>query len=372
MSLKLLFVALLAGCLWPVAGLTQSLFDPETSLRIGLRADAAPFAYISGSAQNVRSLTRDSILPKSIEFNGDIYEGYVIQICAAALARMRDVSGVGFTFERVTALNRMEQLDSGAIDVLCDPATITQSRLSAPDVTVSVPIYLSGIGFAKNELNRMVFPHWPCQGHLVGLVEATTADVDGIQRVLDGDGIAPSYVDALAKFIGLRTAGTEAINAWAAEQYQRCIDNPNVSRPVEAPAENPDWASSDKEIVRVYDTHTDLAEAFCAREVYYYVGDIEIVLRTLRNYTDRNPGIDCPHTVSDKTYSSERYGIFMHFTPGEPARMAAMLAFQQALNQEIHRGRDSILVTAFREHFDAQKISRALDLFFWSVVSDDG
>ena len=121
-------------------------------------------------------------------------------------------------------------------------------------------------------------------------------------------------------------------------------------------------------VVKSYPNHVALAQALCRGEIYYSVGDLEIVARALEAVT-KNEMPDCPAEVDPQVFSEERYGIFVHISPEMNQSDRLAQAFLRQLSVEIHKGTDSALVRSFSDNFDRSRISRSLDLFFWSIVA---
>ena len=158
----------------------------QADLVIGVRADAPPFSYLHAPRLEDR-LTEDA--PSDVV--GEVFTGYMINICTAVLTEMRKVETFSVRFEEVEAKDRFLALKTGAVNVLCDPATINRERLADPTVFVSPPVYLSGVGRAQS-IDRQWVAHWPCIGPVVGIVEGTTA-ARSVKMIADSFGFGETF-----------------------------------------------------------------------------------------------------------------------------------------------------------------------------------
>ncbi len=95
------------------------------TLRLGVRADAAPFSAADGSGG---------------------YAGYTVDLCRAVVERAAGASGrpIAAQFVAVDAGNRFEALAEGRIDLLCEATSRTVSRLDQADFTL--PTFVTGPG----------------------------------------------------------------------------------------------------------------------------------------------------------------------------------------------------------------------------------
>lgn len=118
-AVALLFPAIAA------AGVLERVAETKT-LRIGYRADAAPFSH---------------------EPQKGVVEGYSVDLCRAVADTLKadlKLVAIAIQYIRVTAENRFQALQNGAIDLLCGPTTMTVSRRQVVDF--SLPIFVDGAG----------------------------------------------------------------------------------------------------------------------------------------------------------------------------------------------------------------------------------
>ena len=122
--------ALLLGLAAALPATAASALDKvrdSGKMTFGYRADARPFAY------------SDSGKPA----------GYAVALCeriGAAMKAELKLPELKIEYQPVTAANRFEQLEQGAIDLSCGTDTPTLERRASVDF--SLPIFLSGVGAA--------------------------------------------------------------------------------------------------------------------------------------------------------------------------------------------------------------------------------
>jgi ABC-type amino acid transport substrate-binding protein len=312
----------------PIEAATPAECAADTdSIRIGVRNDARPFSYkLEGTRRS------DSRLPRP---GGSYYDGYVARICGNVMA---EVQRQGVTTFEVCPVEdptkRFEDLESGKIDILCDPSTITDPRLEK--LMSSPPIYLSGITVATNTIFPDVFPCGP----LIGVVGGTTSDQYGIAEILRA-GEFPKLEAEIRAALANNAPRPECLKA----------------------ADEPGGAAACREDpIYLGPSHDDVARRFCNHEIAYYVGDIEIVKANL----DAIP--NCDYKGASMTYTDERYAIFGHVPDkGPPAKLTGILEFfrelsQQALNQ------DSVLISSYNSTFPDATPSVKLKALYWSLT----
>lgn len=337
--------------------------EAQADLTIGVRTDAPPFSYLAKPDREGR-LTSDSQPVAS----GEVYTGYMVNICATVLEEMQKSREFTVDWRPVEAKNRFTELKDGKINILCDPATITQKRLAIPGVLVSPPVYLSGVGRAETTRDQWA-GHWPCIGPIAGVVEGTTAP-RSVRLIAEKFGFGETFSPIV---LAHPQVDKIVLNAEEKDDMTRCRSAvAEVTRNVGPLAAyfSPDSAETDASaayVVRSYPDHEALAKALCDGEIYYSVGDLEIVTLALKSYMEDRP--DCQAQADPEVYSEERYGIFIHLSDRMDTSDQLALAFLQQLSIAIHKGHDSILVRSFSDNFDRQKISRSLDLFLWNLVA---
>lgn len=314
----------------------------QTTLVVGVREDAPPFSYLESS-------------------NPEIYSGYVVQICTHVLEKMREGRNFEIKFSPLKPSTRFTELSEGRVDVLCDPATIDRERLTLPGVMVSQPIYLSGIGIATATRFNQWIAHWPCIGPIVGVVEGTTTRSTVIDQMAKDSRFGASFGEKIQQHPNVDQV---TLSEQEADQFRRCKDKAEqdsvkLSRLNTEPMPDP--------IVMSFPDHFALAKAVCDQKVLFSVGDLEIIATALQIAKDKNP--DCAFEVDPEVTSEERYGIFVHVSERMDDTDRLAIAFLRQLSIEIHKGRDSALISSFRNNFEVAKVSRTLDLFYWNVIA---
>ncbi|WP_299614316.1 hypothetical protein [uncultured Tateyamaria sp.] len=336
------------------------LGNPQARLRVGVRHHARPFSYHSSTLNEVLTAATPGPLAASN------YTGYVVKICDAVLNEMRigsetmaplqsnDVSildidcaqsaSLGEAGSRFRFINGSEK---PLIDVLCDPATITNDRRTG--MMISAPIYLTGVSYiTPKNMQRPRVPsddgHCPSflpPGsdkifHLFGMVGNTTAAGDGVRAVLDADEL-PNDRDALIEFLKETDKCSGAATTAALET-----------------------GIQGRGPVRFFRTHAEAARAFCNQEIYYYVGDREIITANAASV----PG--CDFDNGTRTFTTDRYAIFGRIDYNEKDRALLVARFFEVLSQKIV-SHPSILDQAFYDTFHPTRPTDALDFFFRSV-----
>ncbi len=345
MTGRALRTGLLAATIVFGIGGHAAAMDAEHKLAIGVRADAAPFSFAKGGSLIKGGRGGDGLRRAS---DGRQYDGYVVRICAAVMRRLQRDYGPSLQVEvvEVNAADRFEKLRSGEIDILCDPATITDARVG--EFTTTMPVYLSGISFAAHRPESMVSRGSFCKS-IVGIVGGTTAEFSGVYDILVS-GEWPRFRDALQAMLnGQQWETIEDTDCAAANAAGKQTAGPQ--RPVR---EGPP--------IRTFDTHVELARAFCAGEILYYVADVEIIQRNL------DEACEGAYVLAKETYADQRYGIFAR-TDADRARGNAplILEFYSVLAQLVYAS-PSILIDAFNETFAGYDASRKLNLLYWSLL----
>jgi len=303
----------LSTCL---AANAQASFPPARAdlIVVGVRADSPPFSYRSASRGEERIL-KD-------------YGGYLVEICRRVLSEMVS-SGPFEGYEvvpvDVTAGDRFDLLDEGHIDMLCGPDSITLDRLER--YNASHPVFLSGITFASIDTAR--FPRGYYCKAVIGLVEDTTAQSEGLRAIADQDalGLYDKVLDEflaisagressvppsepLASFgrlservVNLAKSSTDAGGAPATPSagHQPARGREAMSDPstVTAPVCRSGFEVSP---VVFYDHHQQGVDDLCNARILYYVADFDILKRRLRDS-------GCEHVMHRRTLTREAYGI---------------------------------------------------------------
>ncbi len=308
----------------PLAEAPESECDiSSASIRVGVRNDARPFSYqLQGTRRS------DSKLPRPED---RYYDGYVARICGSVMAEVQRVHHTKFAICPIKAPpERFKLLESGEIDILCDPSTITDPRLEK--LMSSPPIYLSGITVAISQT-----PAVEC-GPLIGVVGGTTADQYGIREILKA-GEFPKLEDEISAAL--------ADNVASPDCKQKAAEAGGGA------AEPPIFLGPD---------HATVASRFCRGEISNYVGDIEIVKANLAAIPN------CRWSGASETYTDERYAIFGHVPKeGDASRAAAILQFFRELSRQI-LNKDSVLISSYNSTFPDATPSVKLKALYWSLT----
>lgn len=333
----IIFKSLLASGIF-ISHISNVLSVENNTLVVGVRADAAPFSY---SVQGPEILRPERII-------GDIgkkgYAGYVVQICDEVITQIKrePTRNLDIKVVKVSAQDRFKKLRDGTIDILCGPSTIKEERIY--DLLVSVPIYLSGISFAKQK----EFPNKYC-GHLVGFVGTTTAQTDGIREIL-AEGEWPRYNKTLTDYLSNP-------DAWENDDPD-CVN----SELIQGGEKNPEALNKSNDTpIKAFKDHNALADAFCNNDVLYYVGDIEIVSAKL---SERK---SCEFELANRTFSEERYAIYTRSPSTSTDKALYLFKFMGELARQIYKP-DSLLIKSFKNNFIGYQPSPKLELFYWSIT----
>ncbi|MDU9003448.1 substrate-binding periplasmic protein [Sedimentitalea todarodis] len=312
-----------------------------TSLRIGVRRHARPFSYYSENLREVWSAAPQA--PLALHN----YTGYMSKICDAVLADMQvtrpaDSTSFGYSDVKVVDVDCLIQEDErngtpkpsrleylgDKIDILCDPATITNARRHG--FILSPPLFLSGMGLINRGTASIGNANCPAKP-LIGYVRNTTAALSGIPKVLLANELK-SYA--------------ELLRAYVRDQTNSCST-----------------ALSTSVVVQSYETHEKAAKAFCNDEFYYYIGDREIITYNARNV----PGCGAEIEGAGQTYSNDRYAIYGKISHREGAeiRDLRIARFFEILSQKIVVS-PSLLDTAYENTF-FEEPSRKLEAFYWNI-----
>lgn len=312
-----------------------------TSLRIGVRRHARPFSYYSENLREVWSAAPQA--PLALRN----YTGYMSKICDAVLADMqvtRPADSTSFNYSDVKVVDvdcliqederkgtpkpsRLEYLGD-QIDILCDPATITNARRHG--FILSPPLFLSGMGLINRGTATIGNANCPAKP-LIGYVRNTTAALSGIPKVLQANELK-SYA--------------ELLRAYVRDQTNSCST-----------------ALSTEVVVESYENHEEAANAFCNGEFYYYIGDREIITYNARNI----PGCGAEIEGAGQSYSNDRYAIYGKISHREGAeiRDLRIARFFEILSQKVVVS-PSLLDTAYENTF-FEKPSRKLEAFYWNI-----
>lgn len=299
---------------------TAAAAEQEIVFKVGVDPDAAPFSY---SVDKQSYYDRDNAVRGPLAEAG--YRGYVVQVCDSAMNTIRfRHRNVRFEPVEVTTATRFGS-DRAGWHILCDPASMTALRGAEHEPTL--PIYLSGVGFAR----LADIPAGKSCQTIAGVASHTTTAHAGVLAIAEA-GVIPRWTK------DLRTAVSS-------EEKNRvdCVD------------------AEDVPIVAFKQTHSELAEALCDGKILYYIGDMEIVRAAL----ERIPG--CDAEFSDTTYGDERYTIYTESDGLSPEAVRLLHDFRSELSRQA-LDTNSSLLRAYRAYLGNHRKSRKLSAFYWGVV----
>lgn len=261
----------------------QPLASETSVLRIGMRVDAKPFAWRNTEAEP--------------------FQGFLVDLCREAVVR------TGQHYEEVPISARDRFDPDLALDLVCDPTTITRARAARHDFTPL--IFIANGGFVTNPSARPLSP------------EARSA----------ADCAEPDADNAIGA--GL-LEGTTAVAAFARAQSDRGV------LPV----------APDSTLCRIgVHSHADGIARLCAGELRHYFGDIDI----LRAYVEDHQGCTAELHPTFRTY--EPYALILSAPDAEFRR-----AFVAALYGLFA---DGTVMHAYEANFGtARPPSEALDMLF--------
>jgi polar amino acid transport system substrate-binding protein/glutamate/aspartate transport system substrate-binding protein len=149
---------------------TLKRIQDSKSLRLGYRADAAPFAFQDSGGQPV---------------------GYSVDLCkrvAAGLERALKIDTLSVSWVPVTAANRITQVTSGAVDLECGTTTVTLARQEQVDF--SNLIFVDGgavlMRAADGEGKRLADLGGKTLGVMAGTTTETALRATLKDRLIDG------------------------------------------------------------------------------------------------------------------------------------------------------------------------------------------
>lgn len=346
----------------------------QYQLRVGVRSHARPFSYRSDSMVDVLTAVTPGPLAQQQ------YTGYIVRICDAVLTEMMiKQSGAGSLSPKGVQVvdidaemskqteplpngrfgllqNRTngEELVEPLIDILCDPATITNARRSG--LIISPPVYLTGVSYISQKGVARTFgdvdsgncpivekKQMPPAVFHFGLVGHTTSARSGVQAFLTAEEM-PQYRAALVDF--LRGESKCQLDKEKEEILEKLQKESGLQ--IEGS-------------VLLFKTHKQAAEAFCRGEVMHYIGDREIIVQSVSAI----PG--CVFNHGDRTFTADRYAIFGRIDyESDPDRALRVARFFEILSQKIV-SHPSIIDLSFYDTFHPTSPTRTLDIFFRSV-----
>lgn len=332
MKAAMKYIFLLSFMIFSV--LTASAGNSE-SITVGVRKDAAPFSY---ELKDI-NLTRGSF--KS-------YGGYLVDICMGVLDHLlleKRYEGLKIEVVEVSAENRFDLLDDRTIDVLCSPDSITHERTKK--YLVSHPVFLTGVSYVYNIEYFPVGDDIPCKNTLaiVGVLKNTTSYEKAL-KILGEGGDFFRYSDSVLNYLKSKQKSELDLDV-----------KHSKSRP-------PIGCNSGSTEIIFADSHTSLSKMFCAGEILFYVGDIDIIRASVRKNNK------CTGTIVNYTATREYYGIHFRF----PERLSELnsrdfddLYLYSIFNNTLLRlmqSEEGILEKSLRTEFPGAHISTDLVAFF--------
>ena len=337
----------------------------EKTIHVGVRSSSAPFSYKKPTKND------EDIL--------EGYGGYMLEVCRAVLRQVVN-SGTFSNYHvkaiEVTAENRFKKLVAGEVDMLCGPDSITTARLL--DYNFSHPIFLSGIAVAKLPLESL--PNNRYCGPIVGVVRGTTSQLAGVKAALDAE-VFERFNPAVHMYLDIatdtmadldvRTLATvwnrfssvfsEKKNVQTfAHGGKNGVHPPSKIKTAECPngfVEGP---------VVVYDNHDDGISDLCAGNIFFYLGDVDIIKR-------KKPD-NCDVDISRQTFTKEAYGIYFRKTStakvGTPDRSDFFdaILYSEFNNILLTQMQDSenVLNNQYLSEFGSSRMAEDLRAFFAS------
>lgn len=311
----------------------------QLEIRIGVRDSARPFSYVTRLSPGIPA-------PKFGPLRAGGYDGYMVYICDEVLKQMMlsptGTQTLGANQVKIVPIDQEMESRGGEdrtdllgeeIDILCDPATIDRERVRR--YAVSLPLFTTSVGFLRfggglaysrcnNDTGKA----------LIGAVGATNAVTYGVKAILDqGEWKEPKMHEDVVKALQRPDGGTE--------------DCPHITGKVSG-------------IIWTGATHDQVAHQFCQGNLFYYVGDLEII----SEHASLIPG--CNFTASSENFTDDRYAIYASIDYNDEQKALFLGRFFDILNRDIVTS-DSLLDRAYFAEFGMRPRSQKLEAFFWSM-----
>ncbi|WP_299847754.1 ABC transporter substrate-binding protein [uncultured Roseovarius sp.] len=319
-----------------VLGLWAQGAKAQDSLRVGVRVDAAPFAYKTPEGE---------------------YAGFVFELCTYALkaARLDYTAQDANVDRRLPGLIRVEGRPR-EYDVLCDPTSITLSR--ARDYVLSAPVFVSGGSFLHSG-------------------KADQALLGEANRTLE---VRPAVAVDGARF---ETRSTYALESTPQTNVPDCTELPEgaiigarlgyVRETTGRKVIDRAWSSGAPPIhlahfqticAKPYPSHADAVEALCrGDEISYHFGDRDIIDYYRRKILETDPS--CDATTHDLSFTSEPYAIVISPELDPKIARSITAGVLEALGSGVKTENDPEQVVAlpnylFAKYFPDRRMSEAL------------
>lgn len=309
---------LIRACLL-LCSFISNVAQGDEVLKVGVRADATSMSYkLEEGILDDRGGVAGPLRKKG-------YSGYIIYLCDQVLSEMKREYDFEVEVIELTASKRFEMLGASSIDILCDPTTATKNRLAG--LISSSPIFLSGLSYASRPTSK-----WTECASLLGFIRGTTSGMatSGISTLLKA-GQFPRHRVSLQKFL---------------EQDKSWVDAF-------------DCQNDQRDLVVGYETHLLAAKDFCADKIHFYIGDHEIVTKTLQSVDG------CEFEISDRTFTDERHVILGKQRETDNINFLVGLFFEKLSVMTYFE--PSVLDEAFTHTFPMSKKSEKLRTLFWSL-----
>lgn len=344
----------------------HSLRQDGRVLIVGVRDAAKPFSYKTARRSTSPLLTG--------------YGGYMVEICRRVLGDMLSdgyFSGYRVLTKEVSAGSRFSLLDTGQVDILCGPDSITQNRLQR--YTTSHPVFLSGVVLVSRLAEDFPRTRY-CKG-VVGMVRGTTAASSGLEQMLlmeDVIRFKPALLSFLSQY-GLnnathfRTSIADNIERWIETYGASGVSNvadesgqsPIVSELV-VTGECP--RGFELGPVVFYRDHQEGVNSFCQGNTLFYLGDVDL----LKAKFDAQPA--CQKVFQRTTLTREAYGIYFRKVANtneesfSPQDVRDAILYAQFNNVLLRKMQDSerILEYEYKQEFGEQEQGYDLMRFFES------
>lgn len=296
-------------------------------LRVGVRPDAVSMSY------KVTDAKREGAARAPGPLAGAGFDGFVVHICDSVLTDLNRIYGGEMKVHavEVKAYKIWSMLEQGELDIICGPTTATQERMQGR--IASPPIFVSGVSYASRrvqEANACV--------PIAGMLRSSTAGSVALRTIIESSVWPSRDAEVLIQYL---TGGGD----WKT-YYKDCDGS---IKPL-----------------REFDTHDELSDAFCKGELKHYVGDLEIIARSLQSAKIRTDA-PCDFILSDRVFSEERYVIIgraRSVLTGESSPFVAH--FFEILSRKLFF-QPSVIDSAFESSFPFAEPSRKLDFLFWAL-----
>jgi polar amino acid transport system substrate-binding protein/glutamate/aspartate transport system substrate-binding protein len=165
------------------------------TLRIGYRADAAPYSFRAAGGEAA---------------------GYIVDLCrevANGIKASRQLPKLAIDYVEVTAANRFDALRDGKIDLLCEPTSMTMSRRAIVDF--SLPTFIDGasVMFRTGNVHGLE----DLRGKKIGVLAGTTTE-ETLRATLDQLGIKATIVPASDHPAGVKRLSDGETDAYFADR----------------------------------------------------------------------------------------------------------------------------------------------------------